>query len=283
MNADNREGECMRLQDRVIRSGTAALFFVFGLVLFCGPVFAVTTDVDLYVKIESFEWKEYSTGGSQLMKESGPIYTLGASTKVNFANSLTCKGRGELFFGNIDYDGQTWGGTPVETDTDYSGFRIETDVGKIFMISDRSSLEPFVGFGWKSWLRDLQSTETAAGYAVGYEETWSIVYARLGMRGDHVFSKQLKLFAEAGFNLPVYNENVVDLNGLSVTIEPGKEVSLFAEAGITWKNLKTSIFYEGVRFSKSDLEFIESGGDTYGIYQPESEADMFGISIGIAF
>ncbi len=267
------------MKNTIKHSFIAAIFFVLGLCLCCAPAVIAATEVDLYVKVESFTWKEYSDGGSQLLKESGPISTLGISTKTDFANSLTLKAKGELFIGSVDYDGQTQAGTPLKTDTDYSGFRIEADMGKIFMVAEKSSLEPFAGLGWKSWLRDLQSSNTA----IGYEETWSIVYARLGVRGDHVFSKQLKLFAEAGLNLPIYNENVVDLGGVDITIEPGKEASLFAEAGLKWKNLKASIFYEGMRFSKSGLEFIEVGGDIYGFYQPESKADIFGVHIGIAF
>ncbi|MBN2539580.1 MAG: autotransporter domain-containing protein [Deltaproteobacteria bacterium] len=269
----------MKLKNTIKHSFITAIFFIFGLCLCCAPAVTAATEADIYVKFESFTWKEYSDGGSQLLKESGPISTLGVSIKSDFANSLTLKAKGELFMGSIDYDGQTQAGTPVNTDTDYSGFKIEADIGKIFMVAEKSSLEPFAGLGWKSWLRDLKSTSNA----FGYEETWSIVYAQLGVRGDRVFSKQLKIFAEAGLNFPIYNENVVDLGGSTVTIEPGKEVSLFAEAGFKWRNLKASFFYEGMRFSKSGVEFIEYAGDIYGFYQPESKADIFGVRIGIAF
>ncbi len=75
----------------------------------------------MYFTIENFEWKEFNTNGSQLLKESGPIYGIGISTKLEDVNLITAKFKGELFIGSIDYDGQTQAGTSVKTDTDYFG------------------------------------------------------------------------------------------------------------------------------------------------------------------
>lgn len=249
------------------------------MISFSAPALAANKeDVwDIYLKVESFTWKEFNDNGTQLLKESGPIYGLGGTAKSDVAKSVTLKFKGELFGGSIDYDGQTQAGTPVKTDTDYSGFKMEGDVGWKFMVAEKSSLEPFAGLGYRWWLRDLQSTSNA----IGYEERWWSFYARLGIRGDHTFSTQLKAFAEAGVKLPMHTENEADLSviGLStVTLEPGNEASVFAEIGFKWTMLKASVFYEGMRFSKSGLDNVYNA-----FYQPESKADIFGVNVGVAF
>ena len=248
------------------------LFGCIFVLLLSSPVFA-DNESDIYFKIENFTWKEFDNSGSQFLKESGPIYGIGVSAKLDVANSLTSKVKGELFGGSIDYDGQTQAGTPVKSDTDYFGFKAEGDIGKKFMVSAKSSLEPFAGFGYMWWLRDIQSTDNATGY----EETWWSFYTRLGIRGDHIVSNQLKAFAEAGVKLPIKTElTVIGLR--KITLEPGNEPSVFAEAGLKWNRLKTSVFYEGMRFSKSELDSYYNA-----YYQPESQADIFGVNIGMAF
>lgn len=243
---------------------------------FSTPALAAN-ESDIYLKVESFTWKEFNDNGTQLLKESGPIYGLGASAKSDISKTMTLKFKGELFGGSIDYDGQTQAGTPAKTDTEYFGFKMEGDAGWKFMVAEKSSLEPFAGLGWRWWNRDIQSTATA----IGYEERWSTIYARLGIRGDHAFSNQLKGFTEAGVKLPIYTENEIDWTvfGLdTITLEPGNEASVFAEVGVKWAMLKVSVFYEGMRFSKSDLDDVYNA-----IYQPESKADIYGVNVGMAF
>ena len=265
----------MKLKDKVRYPFVMLLTVVFSFGIISAS--AIAAEYDVYGKIESFTWKEYSDSDSQLLKESGPIYGLGGSAKSNITESLTLKFKGELFLGSIDYDGQTQAGTPVKTDTDYFGFKIEGDTGWKFMVAEKSSLEPFAGLGYRWWLRDIQST----GNAIGYEETWWSFYARLGIHGDHTFSDQLKAFAEAGVKLPIHTENEIDLSviGLStITVEPGNKASVFAEIGLKWTVLKASVFYEGMRFSKSGLD------DVYDAFrQPESKADIFGVNVGVSY
>ncbi|GMT48115.1 MAG: hypothetical protein IEMM0007_1681 [bacterium] len=268
----------MKSKNKIKHSFLVMIFVVFSLCLFCKPAVAAANNADIYLKTEFFTWKEYDDSGSQLLKESGLISAMGASVRSDITELLVLRGRGELFGGTVDYDGQTQSGTPVKTDTNYAGFKIEGNLGWKFMVAEKSFLEPFAGLGYRWWQRDIQDTL----YAAGYEETWWSFYARLGIHGNHTFSEQLKAFAETGVKLPVSNRNKVDLSviGLStVTVEPGNKASVFAEAGLKWTRVKASLFYEGMRFSKSAPVAV-SGGQ---VWQPESKADMFGINVGMDF
>jgi hypothetical protein len=271
-------GGIMKLKITAKHSCIAMIFFVFGFGLFYDPAAAVASgEADMYAKIEYFTWKEYDDYGARLLEESGPILGFGVAAKSDMNYSFTLKCKGELFGGLIDYDGLTLQGMPFTTDTEYFGFKVESDLGRKFMIAKRFSLEPFAGLGYRRWSREIQSTS----FAFGYKETWWTFYGRLGLQGDLVFTDQLTAFADGGIKVPIRNENEVDFRtfGLStITVEPGNEVSYFAEAGLRWRNLKSSVYYEGMRFSKSALDEIFQA-----VYQPESKADIFGISIGLVF
>lgn len=239
---------------------------------------AAVAETDLYLKVERFTWKEFSDNGMQLLEETGELYGLGFLYKTDRQKGLTFKGKGELFGGSIDYDGQTQAGAPAKTDVDYLGVKLEGSLGWKFMLTEKASIEPFAGLGLGYWSRDLNSTT----YAIGYEELWWSFYAGLGVRGDLVVSDVVKLFAEGGIKLPIHNETEVDLTTFgigTVTLEPGNEASAFAEIGLKWKMLKASVFYQGLRFSKSDA--VIQGG--YIFWQPESKSDIFGVTVGVAF
>ena len=251
------------------------LFIVTGLLLssftsdaIAGETGIASGEYDLYGNVQSFTWKEFQNG-DQLLKESGPIFGIGAAAKWTVVNQLTLKLNGEFFIGSIDYDGQTQSGIPVETDTDYDGFIFQGDMGWEFVIGENLSIEPFAGYGVRRWDRDIQSTNIATGY----KEEWTSYYARLGVRGEHAYNDQFGVFTEAGIRIPTDTENKVD--ALNVTLEPGDKNSFFAEIGCKWKSLKASVFYDSMRFSDSDV--------VRGYLQPESEADIYGLDIGWTF
>ncbi|MBI5739455.1 MAG: hypothetical protein HZA16_01940 [Nitrospirae bacterium] len=243
-----------------------------------GAADAVLVEGDIYLTAQSFQWKELNSAGAQLLKESGPLYGAGGSAKWHL-KSVTLKAGGELFGGVIDYDGQTIEtrnspSVPVQTDANYWGYRIEATAGYKFMVAEKASLEPFIGPALKYWERDLKSTDAARGYV----EKWTNIYARLGMLGVIRMSNGVNIFAEGGVKVPIYNENRVDL--FDITIEPGKEEAYFAELGFKWRLLKTSLFYEGLRFSRSDSE-LANDGQRY--LQPESKGDIIGVKAGVSF
>ena len=238
---------------------------------------AAGNECSLYLKVESFTWTENSESGTKLLEETGPLYALGSSARWDINKLVTLGIRAEQFVGTVDYDGQTQDGEPVETDTGYLGFLLEGDMGYKFAVREKGCFELFAGPGYKWWERNLKST----GDAIGYIENWWSFYTRWGIRGRHTLSERLTAFAEAGVKIPLASENEVDLGAFgfpNVTLEPGNKSSIFAEAGIAGNRLRLSLFYDGMRFSQSDLD------DTYNrFYQPESKADIFGLSIGAMF
>ena len=239
----------------------------------------------LYGVLESFTWREFDDSGAQLVRESGPLFGIGLAYSHEFENKLKLTPKGEFFFGSVDYDGQTQTGEPVTSTVGYFGLTLEGDLGRKFKVSQSFSLEPFGGLGLRWWLRDIKNGKTSTGAtASGYTEGWTTFYGRLGVRSVIDYSGGTQLFAEAGLKLPFYNANTAYLSdaglGPDVTLHPGNSPSSFAEVGMQINKFKASIFYDGMRFSKSAV--VDIGGGL-GVYQPKSTADIYGVKIGASF
>jgi hypothetical protein len=266
------------------------------LVVACVLVFGISDvhaftrgDMDVYALAESFTWREFNDAGGQLLKESGPRYGVGFAYAHEFPNHLTLKPRIELNGGSVDYDGQNQVGVPVTTTTNYFGVKFEFDLAGRIRPSQGFVLEPFAGIGIRSWARDIKDGTAADGsLAIGYTESWSTFYGRLGVRGEQSFGQGNNMFLLAGVKLPVRTTNYIDDTNISseaITLKPGNKPSLFAEAGVKLQIFKISAFYDSMRFKKSPIVITYDTfvGGFVGYYQPKSESDMIGLKIGASF
>jgi hypothetical protein len=272
------------------------------LALLAPPVFAGqyggVEEWYLYPSVQYFTWKEFS-GGQRLVKEEGPLFGIGGGVRFDlYRKSLLLKVNGEMFGGEVDYDGQTQplpplpgptpnpqSARPVNTDVVYFGTKLESDIGWR-MATPAGSFEPFAGLGYRWWLRALQdSTAIDANgnpFPVGgYTEWWHSVYTRLGLRWDCKAGGDLTLFAEGGGKYPFLNRNIADFPGAGdVTVKPEPRWSGFAEVGARYGRFRPVLFYEGFRFGQSPVVPIGGG---VGLLQPQSDSDIFGINLGWAF
>jgi hypothetical protein len=270
----------------IIRGRSWALLFTAVFVVFeiSHVSVAAAEGFALYGAVESFTWKEFDDSGARAVKESGPLFGIGLTYSHEFEDKLTFTPRGEIFFGSVDYDGQTQTGVPVTSTVGYFGFTLDGDLGMKFKVTQSFSLEPFGGLGLRWWLRDINDGTTATGaVANGYTEGWTTFYGRLGVRGGIDVSKRTMIFFEAGVKLPFYNENTAYLSdaglGPDVTLHPGKQASFFAEAGTQISRVRASLFYDSLRFSKS--AGVASGSFIY--WQPKSTMDIYGVKVGLVF
>jgi hypothetical protein len=248
-------------------------------------------------RFNQYTWKEYNDGGKQLLKESGPLYG------IQFAGEgfMSAKG-GEsevgklevggtykinLFGGKVDYDGATQAGQPVETKTDYFGAELNANLAFRVMPVTNLYIKGFIGPEMCIWNRDINSTSEATGY----NEYWFNFDCRGGIGLDYRFLTDFMLFAEVGYNIPIYTMELINLSNVGIShmfhVEPDQTLSPFAELGLSWKYIFISGFYDSLRFDKSnsDTATIYSGGYRYSleVWQPESQADIWGINAGLCF
>lgn len=240
------------------------------------------TDVtfSIYGKVENFEWKEYGDSDEELLKESGPLFSLGGSLDFAIQPDLHLEGLGELFFGSVDYDGQTQTGVPATTTTDYAGLRAEGR-GVFDVPAGRDAkVKPFAGAGGRAWLRKINDSDVGKGY----EESWITIYGFVGLGGEAVVGPKSRLFGSLAVRLPIFNQVIIDWSNIGgpsdITVNPGEEPSFTLEGGLKYDLFTASVFYETFNFSKSDADDIGSG---LQVWQPKSEARIIGLKAGLVF
>lgn len=272
-----------------------------------GAAAAHAGEADLYLVGEYVNWKEYDTDGvTRLLKEDGPLYGIGYAYhgRVPFGGddysydepggaALTLTPRIELFGGKLDYDGQACDllGTCVAavTETGIGGGKLEFDLG----ISDGQAfrLEIFIGAGVRGWLRAIKDNpDNAGGPVTGYAERWISSYGRMGLRAEFLFHETSRFFFETTVKRPFTNEEKIFLTDIDdnlddVTVNPGEESSVFQEVGFKLGTFKISAFRETLVFSESPhvLKYSAYLGTTLEIWQPKSEAKIYGMRMGAAF
>lgn len=271
---------------KTIFIGTQKALIVFSLVLagIMASGTARASDFTIYGAASSFSWEEFNDNGSRLLKESGMISGIGCAYWWKSRGPFTLKPGAEIFGGTVDYTGTTQAGIPSNTTVDYFGVRLKLEAGGTFGFAEIAQLEPFGGFGFSAWLRTINDGTTVNGAkAYGYTENWKTLHMRLGLRARTGLADRARLFVESGVKLPLFNENSFTFNSAdrsySVRLSPGNQTSLFGEAGLEVRQVTMGLFYDGMRFSRSDNE--RAGG--YLIYQPRSTSDLIGIRLGAVF
>lgn len=241
-------------------------------------------DIRVYGLAEYFDWRE-SAGGRELLKETGPLYGLGADLGVRIVKSLWIEVNGEFFLGNVDYDGALQNGEPFKSTTSYIGGKESLDVAWKLSLAKNFYLKPYVGIGAREWQRNLDKSlsESKVG-PHGYTETWTTVYGLVGLGGGVQLGRRWEIFGNFALKIPVDNRQHVDLseNGgpSDIELEPGKKLSIFAEAGVNYRLLSLSLFVETLKFSESAKVPIDYG---VSMYQPDSSATIVGAKLGIHF
>ncbi len=233
--------------------------------------------------MEQYDWKEFTPTGSTLDAESGQLATMGAGV-TNFARvgqGPIYRAGARVYLGTIGYDGQTQGGIPLTTLSDYQGTQIE-GLGGYQFTRWQHGIDLFGGVGWEYWSRSLRNANAVNGTsAYGYDEQYTVLYSKLGvgLSGDRgSWSYRIKV----GGTLPVYTYEYVNLgDGLGLT--PGRQWSGFARFTVDFGPASRNHFglvlsYDSYRFSRSSPEQLTVSGVPSGYYvQPQSHRDVYAI------
>jgi len=235
-------------------------------------------DLQVTFGSEYFSWREYD-GSSKLLEETGPRYFIGLEAENTQGNDWVYGLRGRLYTGRVDYDGQTMSGTPVTTDTDYSGWSAEFDFTRHFVGTQPSTAVDYWGLklalGYDMWLRNIRDR----GSVYGYEERYDVGYGRLGA----VYTTGSGWSMQGGLKLPLFTAEEVGLSrfaGLEdITLKPKPDYSLYASVNYRLDG-RWSVggYFDSYRFKSSDTDSL------YGVfYQPKSQQDTIGFYLNYRF
>lgn len=281
----------MRCRLSVIFVALTALITLRSAPALAEPRFGGVTELYLYPYVQYFHWTE-ERDGRKLLTESGPLFGIGTAVGLNLlqtdsSGALLLRTKGELFGGEVAYDGQTQppSSLPVKTDVTYLGGKGELNLGWSFPTGSLA-VQPFAGLGYRIWLRNLQDSTTrdANGQIVqvqGYTETWESAYTKLGLSLSHTLENNWRLFLEGGASFPFYNTNSVDVIGNgTVTTRPEGRWAAFGEFGVRAARIRTAVYYQGYRIDQSPAVRVSQ---SVAILQPRSTEDVVGVSVGYCF
>lgn len=247
---------------------------------FLGGASAAFGASELSAGLERFEWTETAPGGARILKESGPLFVLGGRWEQDKDQGLVLGLRSHAFFGSVDYDGQTWGGAPVATDVNYLGAGFEgRAIWRIPSGGWRADL--FGALGYRLWVRDIESTYSAVGYAEG----WRAPYAGIGIALSEPGEKGFYGEALVGKPFSVRNKAFLTDAGFDgdVTLKPEGKLFVSLEAGYRFSSLAIAGYYRQVRFGESGAETASLGGMPVLVFQPESEEKTLGARLSYRF
>lgn len=215
-------------------------FTLAALTLSAAPAAAAQSEI--YGGFQVFRWQETDSTGTELMHETGRLFTLGTAFHSGGSQVL-----------NTTYL-ELFGGSPMHYETNgssadhYHGFNLER---RWEQITHPGKPAPFAGIGWKQWARTIDSS---TGY-YGYTENWHSLYGKAGIRQE-----QGPFYWAAGVKFPLHIRNEVDF--INTTFAPRKTPGYFAEIGTAGKDKKISLTYEYQKYKASSA--------VAGYYQPAS-------------
>ncbi len=225
----------------------------------------------VYPMVQHFEWKEPALR----VRESGWIYGLGLKKRADFSHQIFLLLGGEIFAGEVEYDGTRMDFSPFESKTLYVGGQADVSAGLNLLGQGPYALNPFLGLGGRWWKRRLDNTDEQK---FGYDEHWLSLYGQAGLEGRARFHPEGEVFASAALLFPLYNHETVFLrtskDSSSFTLSPGRKMSPRVEVGADFRKYRLVLFYERLEFSSSDV-------NDSGFYQPDSTAEKIGIQCGV--
>lgn len=229
----------------------------------------------IYPFAEDVTWTEQFEG-ARVLEEKGDRYGAGAVATFESGPSMY-RLKGEYFQGTGDVKGES-GGISWATEVKVYGVRLEADGGLRIPIG-RASIVPNLGFGYRWWRRDYQSSATVTGVL----QKWHTFYFKAGALAEYDLGGGIVPYAEAALRIGIFNNNEMAYNNTNVSMNPGGRITPYAEAGLKLSILKGAVYYERLEFGQSDPVPASGLPPGWGLVEPEVKADIFGARVGISF
>jgi len=232
--------------------------------------------------IYRFEYEEPST-----MSEKGFLY--GVSGNYAYNNRTVMFGVGvEFAVGELDYDGSTWTGVPLKTDTEDYIVEFRSLIGGNIH-AGRSKITPFIGFGVRYWNDTLKGSG-------GYEREILYYYSPIGVQTESPLTErwvwglkaEYDLFwkgqvkshlsdVDPGYNDPEVNQSFGDGFGIRFSLRFKNKIS----EKFSWY-IEPSFRYWDV--DESDTAILALNGvPTALVYEPANNTVAYGLHVGFEF
>jgi hypothetical protein len=253
-------------------------------VLASGDAIAQSNSFDLTTGVKFFDYAEYGDDGAFLDGEKGWVLGIGAAYEHHMSNDMVLSVFGDIFEGEVDYDGHLQSGTPLTTKTDEAFYSL--GVGLQFplpILNNRVDL--FSDVSYQQWERDILPTARSARLFEVYE-WWEI---SLGAECLIVkaTSSNLSIYGRAyQISNPAMQIDLVSFGYGKPTLDLGEEVG--GELGFRWmfpvsteQQIGLLGSYKFWEFGRSDDKRVvrDDNEAAITIHEPRSETNTFTIQM----
>jgi len=195
----------------------------------------------------------------------------------------------EFKMGETDYDGTTWGGTPIKDKTDNTFYGGEANIG-FTVYPDKGQLPVtttfYTGFGYRYWKREL-------GGPSPYSEEYSWKYFPIGLIVSYPiterWSGEVEIAAWIIYD-PEVKANLSEANSSlsSPKLDLGSRVGWKIALPFNYRfsqRWSLNIFpsYEYYSFGGSDTVIVSNGPPPISAAEPESKTHVFSLNVGVRF
>jgi hypothetical protein len=221
------------------------------------------------------------------IEQDGMMY--GIASSFTYRKGLMARGEVRLAYGELDYDGSTWGGRRLSIDNIPNlVFEFRGTVGYDFAVSRNVTLTPYLGFAFR-YLDDNAQEK----YYGGYERESSYIYSPVGLEAAARFGRGWSLVAVAEYDLfwvgrqeshlSYYDRRLNDIeNEQDSGYGLRGSVSIRKTAGRVTFALEPFIRYWDI--DKSDLDTLTWKGTPIGqAYEPANETTEVGLMFNVVF
>jgi len=221
---------------------------------------------------------EHDDEGQRLVEETGPAASVRGSASRNLAGWRFAAGAG-YSSADLNYSGQTQFGAPLETNTEWRGWHLESTLEKRLHVPLGLSLG--AALTWQERRRQIGSTTSVMGLKEHYKTGW------LELRGAIEPTGFASVSARAGcaFASDVRVMLGTDFDPADVSVKDHCRASLESELRIRrWNGgllfLKPYAGWE--RYPETESVRLRAAGNGVGrLYLPETEMLSYGITLGI--
>lgn len=247
----------------------------------------LATQLHLGMGMQQFNYKEFDSQGAKLNCEKGLLP--GFETRLSHADGAWVFGGLFSFYGGqVDYDGQTQAGIPLQTETDEALWRLGGDVGRKFTTPIVDVLVFYGSLAYRLWERDIKGKENVTGLYEKYH-WWEVA---MGTRIPFLQSKNRLWQFDTALLYIVNPALEVQLPGFDDSTLPlGERVGARISLSHVWRRpssdmeISLKLFAQAWDFGRSKEEPLKINGlrTTAMVSEPRSESRHWGVSLTFAY
>lgn len=243
--------------------------------------------IEAGVSAMDFGYQEFDDGGKLIDREDGVIPGIRGEIAYSDERAAEISVEGSYHGGNVDYDGQTSTGLPLQTTTEEDLADVSVRFAYWFGEGEERRVAPYVGLGYRYWHRDILSTTIGALPISGLSEEYRWGYAVIGIKASlPSLNERVDWTVDLGITRTIDPRIDIDFKGIfdDITLELGERTGIRLSSGFRFRisersALEIEPYYERWKLGRSPNAVLTKNGLFRGfVFEPYSETKLLGIN-----